>query len=235
MRRFWVGLLTGVVATVVIALGVVFSGVIDMSAASGSGALGSIGHVMWQRSLAWRADDARNPLTGEAAAQAGLEHYADSCVLCHGAPNVPRAELANGLEPAPPDLHSERTQSRSDGELFRIVHSGVQMTGMPAFGGHHDEREIWEMVAVIRQLDSLPEAAEQRLRERTRSRHQHGGGGDHHVAEAGHHASDTSDAERPEPAPQPAPAEEAGNTEEGSPATHARTEPPGHEGHDHAH
>ncbi len=34
----------------------------------------------------------------------GVGHYAAHCAICHGAPGVPKGEIAQGLYPAPPDL-----------------------------------------------------------------------------------------------------------------------------------
>jgi mono/diheme cytochrome c family protein len=34
----------------------------------------------------------------------GVEHYSAHCAVCHGAPGVPRAAIADGLYPQPSDL-----------------------------------------------------------------------------------------------------------------------------------
>jgi mono/diheme cytochrome c family protein len=34
----------------------------------------------------------------------GTEHFAAHCAVCHGAPGVPKGDIAEGLYPAPPDL-----------------------------------------------------------------------------------------------------------------------------------
>src|SRR5262249_60907615 len=34
----------------------------------------------------------------------GVEHYAAHCAVCHGAPGVPKGDIAQGLYPPPPDL-----------------------------------------------------------------------------------------------------------------------------------
>jgi mono/diheme cytochrome c family protein len=54
-------------------------------------------------------------------------------------------------------------QHRSDGELFWIVQNGIRMSGMPAFGATHKERQIWEIVAFLRHLPSLTPEEEKAL------------------------------------------------------------------------
>jgi len=34
----------------------------------------------------------------------GVEHYAAHCAVCHGAPGVPRGDIAQGLYPPPPNF-----------------------------------------------------------------------------------------------------------------------------------
>src|SRR5258708_864726 len=34
----------------------------------------------------------------------GVEHFAAHCAVCHGAPGVPKGDIARGLYPQPPDL-----------------------------------------------------------------------------------------------------------------------------------
>ena len=52
----------------------------------------------------------------------------------------------------------------SDGELFWVVSHGIRSTGMPAFGGSKDEKDIWRIVAFARRLPTLTEEETRRLR-----------------------------------------------------------------------
>lgn len=36
-----------------------------------------------------------------------------------------------------------------------ILQHGIKMTGMPAFGPTHDEKELWAMVAFVRRLPDM--------------------------------------------------------------------------------
>jgi mono/diheme cytochrome c family protein len=86
----------------------------------------------------------------------GVDHYAAHCAVCHGAPGVPKGDLAHGLYPQPPDL-AEAAKPYSPGELFWILKHGIKMSGMPAWSDHSDE-ELWATVAF---LEKLPDMSEQ--------------------------------------------------------------------------
>ena len=68
----------------------------------------------------------------------GVGHYAAHCAVCHGAPGVPKGDIAQGLYPPPPEL-AKTAPLYSPAELFWIVKHGIKMTGMPAWGDHSDD------------------------------------------------------------------------------------------------
>jgi mono/diheme cytochrome c family protein len=91
----------------------------------------------------------------------GVEHFAAHCAVCHGAPGVPRGDIARGLYPPPPDL-AKTAPLYSPGELFWIVKNGIKMTGMPAWSDHSDT-ELWATVAFIKKLPGMSEQDYARL------------------------------------------------------------------------
>ncbi len=82
----------------------------------------------------------------------GTEHFAMHCAVCHGAPGVPKGDIAEGLYPQPPDL-ATAAKLYSDGELFWIIKHGIKMTGMPSWADHSDD-EVWATVAFLKKLKS---------------------------------------------------------------------------------
>ena len=84
----------------------------------------------------------------------GVEHYAAHCAVCHGAPGVPRGDIAQGLYPPPPDL-AKTAPLYTPAELFWVVKHGIKMTGMPAWGVTHDDDLLWDVVAFVRKLAEL--------------------------------------------------------------------------------
>lgn len=185
-RTFWVGACVGAIASVALALLFAISGAIPMKASGPPGLVDRLGNVMWERSMAWRAPDEKNPYADNDSAARGFEHYRSMCVHCHGAPNVPRADWARGLHPLPPDLASGEVQGRSDGALFYIVRNGVLATGMPAFSADHSDQDVWRIVAFLRRLSGMTEAEERRLEDAV-GRYEHAG----HDAETHEHRGES--------------------------------------------
>ncbi len=107
------------------------------------------------------------PLDDPAKLRSGLVHYHSMCVTCHGAPGLDPAELAQGLNPMPPDLYSapERDVTEEEGEgheggeeaaeVYWVVKNGIRMTGMPAFGPTHSDEDIWAITAFVQRLPEL--------------------------------------------------------------------------------
>jgi mono/diheme cytochrome c family protein len=85
----------------------------------------------------------------------GTEHFAAHCAVCHGAPGVPKGDIAKGLYPQPPDL-ANAAKRFGPAELFWIVKNGIKMSGMPAWADHSDE-ELWATVAFLEKLPGMSE------------------------------------------------------------------------------
>lgn len=88
---------------------------------------------------------------------AGMEHFADHCAVCHANDGSGDTEMGRGLYPKVPDMRQAATQSLSDGELFYIIENGVRLTGMPGWGDGTEEgrRASWHLVHFIRHLSRL--------------------------------------------------------------------------------
>jgi mono/diheme cytochrome c family protein len=95
----------------------------------------------------------------------GLIHYYEMCVLCHGAPGTKPSEIAQGLNPYPPEL-AEKAEPDEAAEFFWIVKHGIKMTGMPAFGVTHSDEEVWAMIAFLQKMPQLsPEEYQKMVQE----------------------------------------------------------------------
>jgi mono/diheme cytochrome c family protein len=87
----------------------------------------------------------------------GQEVFKVECAVCHG--NDGRGDGAWGVAmyPNAANFHKDRTQTKTDGQLFWLLAHGVNLTGMPAFGkdfpgGYHTDEELWDLIAYIRTL-----------------------------------------------------------------------------------
>jgi mono/diheme cytochrome c family protein len=104
--------------------------------------------------------DWKMPASFKDAAQvsAGRELFKTECSMCHGQGAKGDAPLGRAQFPPAADLTSERTQSKTDGQLFYLIWHGVNYTGMPAWGsevgGPNDQTEIWQMVSYLRTTKS---------------------------------------------------------------------------------
>jgi mono/diheme cytochrome c family protein len=75
----------------------------------------------------------------------------------------------NSFYPPVPPLLGVRTPY-TEGEMFWIVKHGIRNTAMPAWGNLLSDDDIWQVVAVIRGPNSLPESAATEL---VGNRHMH--------------------------------------------------------------
>ena len=112
----------------------------------------------------------------------GVEHYAAHCAVCHGAPGVPRGDVAQGLYPPPPDL-AKSAPLHTPAELFWIVKHGMKMTGMPAWSNHSDD-ELWATVGFLQKLPAMNEQDYAKLLTASIAHggHHHAGTDDHDTA-----------------------------------------------------
>jgi mono/diheme cytochrome c family protein len=157
--RFLIGVFVGATGILVGGYLLATSGKINVAATQHGGWNDRIDHWLDQvstRSIEKHASSATNPFARDpGAASAGMSHYKENCLDCHGARAVDAAEFAKGLNPGPPMLDMEDTQKMSDGQLFWVVSNGIRASGMPAFSPTHNSEEIWKIVAFVRHLPKL--------------------------------------------------------------------------------
>lgn len=157
----------GAAAALVSILLFLYSGLYDVSAANPeAGWLQRSLEVAQERSVHRRARTIQVPdLSNPALVREGLVHYHFMCVTCHGSPGIPASEIGQGLSPYPPELASE-TLEASDAEVFWIVKNGIRMTGMPAFGLTHEDKDLWAVVAFLKKLPRLSQQEYQAMIEK---------------------------------------------------------------------
>jgi mono/diheme cytochrome c family protein len=82
-------------------------------------------------------------------------HFADHCASCHANNGSGDTAMGRGLYPRAPDMRRADTQSLTDGELYWIIHNGIRLSGMPAWGDPDHDDDSWKLVAFIRHLPSM--------------------------------------------------------------------------------
>jgi len=144
---------------VVIGLGVMYSGIINVAASYPHSALTQWGlHTAMKRSVSYHAKDISAPsLDDPDQILNGFRHYREMCMGCHSFPGAASSEIRMGLTPRPPKLQ-ETVKTWSSSELFWIIKNGVRMTAMPAWGASHSDKKIWEMVAFLNGFPDMTKA-----------------------------------------------------------------------------
>ncbi len=83
------------------------------------------------------------------------EHFADHCAICHANDGSGKTEIGQNLYPKAPDMRLPQTQNLTEGEIYYIIHSGVRLTGMPAWGEADRDPYSWKLALFIRHLPQL--------------------------------------------------------------------------------
>jgi mono/diheme cytochrome c family protein len=83
-------------------------------------------------------------------------HFADHCAICHGNDGSGHTTIGRNLYPKAPDMRLTPTQNLTDGEIYYIIHNGIRLSGMPAWGeAHGKDEDSWKLVLFIRHLPKL--------------------------------------------------------------------------------
>jgi mono/diheme cytochrome c family protein len=120
--------------------------------------------------------DMRNPMEATPTVLTEARaHFADHCASCHANDGSGQTEIGKNLYPKAPDMREANTQSLSDGELFSIIHNGIRLTGMPAWGdgSPEEDMESWQLVHFIRHLPEIkPEEIQEMKKLNPKSPHE---------------------------------------------------------------
>jgi len=148
-----------VIAGVIIGLGVMYSGVINVAATYPHSSLTRWGlHTAMKQSVKYHASNISVPsLNRQDQILNGFRHYREMCTGCHLVPGVSSSEIRKGLMPVPPKLQ-QTVKTWTPAELFWIIKNGVRMTAMPAWGPSHNDEKIWEMVAFLEKFPGMTKA-----------------------------------------------------------------------------
>lgn len=102
---------------------------------------------------------AQGPLPAQTASNAdtvedGHTNYGSMCAGCHGYDGRTPTKLGSAFYPHAPSLASADVQGYTDPEMYVIIHDGIRLSGMPAFGNGTTSEQIWNLVHYVRTLPS---------------------------------------------------------------------------------
>ena len=90
------------------------------------------------------------PLGGARQVEEGFRFFREQCAMCHTPPGVEPTMMSQGFNPEAPPL-AGLVSDMSDAELFWVTKNGIRFTGMPSWTASYDDRDIWNVVAFMRQ------------------------------------------------------------------------------------
>jgi mono/diheme cytochrome c family protein len=113
-------------------------------------------HSMLERgmhqSVRFHARDIAVPVERDAAMGAGL--FKAHCQQCHGGPGVAQEVIGLSMQPVPGPLVDAAARFKPN-ELYWVVRHGIKMSGMPAWGFHLSEQEMWAIVGFLERLPHM--------------------------------------------------------------------------------
>ena len=155
--RILATVLTCAVVLLLVSIGFIYSGLYDVSALTPDPRwLAWALHTTSDHSVDARLADIRVPphLDDPEIFHVGAHMFAQNCTVCHGGPGLKPTDIAQGLNPKPPDLFRATRKPWME-EMFRFIKYGVKMTAMPAFGKTLSDDEIWKLCVFLRQAPGL--------------------------------------------------------------------------------
>lgn len=160
MRSFFAGVAAVIMVGLIAGYLLLKSGLIPANADAKPG-----GVELWAASTSLNATMKReaprgpNPVTlSDASLSEGIHLYGQHCSLCHGtaAGDATASAVAKGLYPAPPQLATEGVEDDPEGNSYWKIKHGVRLSGMPAWGGTLNDRQIWAIALFLKHMDKLP-------------------------------------------------------------------------------
>ncbi len=163
----WLGpLFAAAVAGLLLAVLIVTSGVVDLSAAKPHPeGWARFLHFTFARSTAHHAGPPPPAdLDSPVRIAAGAAYYGQVCARCHGGPGFGQNPVVLSMHPRPQYLVTDLpTAHFTDRELFRIVKAGVKYSAMPSWPADGRDDEVWQIVAFLRALPTMPPATFRQL------------------------------------------------------------------------
>jgi mono/diheme cytochrome c family protein len=99
----------------------------------------------------------------------GFGFYDQTCIICHAAPGIGESDISKGLNPDPPEF-AKGLPDWSEDEIFWVVKHGLKMTGMPAFGPTHSDKELAAVTRFLSRLPKMSPMQYKKLREEQRQK-----------------------------------------------------------------
>ena len=157
MRKFLLGVLTGLVVLVLAGFSYMRFGFLDPRADIPVNAVEQeIAMPSLDASVERRALDIKNPVdSSDASLIAGMRMYQANCASCHGDVNHPHGALADAFYPRAPQF-VEDSPDMSENQNLYIIQHGIRLSGMPAWKQSLSDQQMWQVTTFLSHMDKLP-------------------------------------------------------------------------------
>jgi thiosulfate dehydrogenase len=100
----------------------------------------------------------------EANLLAGAAIYKQNCAVCHGLPDEPRTNIAEGLFPRPPQLfRGAGVTDDPPWETYWKAANGIRLSGMPSFKAKLSDLQLWQVSQLLAHADKIPDSVKKVL------------------------------------------------------------------------
>lgn len=161
MKRFFIGVIVGIVLVPLGAYLVARTGLIPVATSSAPLPMETLLAQTALHARVQRLAPTQAPLAAdETSLEAGADIYKMNCAMCHGLPGKPQPAAAKGMFPSPPQLLSTDGGVTDDpvGVTYWKAKNGIRLSGMPAFSGSLSEQQLWQASQMLAHADKLSPA-----------------------------------------------------------------------------
>ena len=92
----------------------------------------------------------------------GMTLYSINCAGCHGTLDKSTSKLGADFYPPVPQIVKDPIDD-PEWFIYYVTKHGVRFTGMPAWGSHLKDEEIWKIAAFLSRIDKLPPAVQDKM------------------------------------------------------------------------
>jgi mono/diheme cytochrome c family protein len=158
MGRFWAGFGAGLLVIPLIAASYVVLGMAPAGTSAPPLPLERFIAGEALNSRIGRDDSAHEPENfTDADVADGAAVYVKHCAACHGASQQAASAIGKAMYPeAPRLLTPEGATSHPVGVIYWEVQNGIRLTGMPSFESILQEKEKWNVSAMLTRVNRLP-------------------------------------------------------------------------------
>jgi thiosulfate dehydrogenase len=164
MRGFLLGVMTVVVAGLIVGYVLLKSGLVPANADAQPGRIELwVAGTSLNSTIAREAPKGPNPVTlTDAHLIQGVKLYGQHCAICHGSAtgDVSASPIAKGEYPKPPQFGTDGIEDDADGVTYWKIKHGIRLTGMPSWNGSLKDEQIWSLALFLKNMDKLSPGAQ---------------------------------------------------------------------------